>query len=258
MKRRSMAVPLAVLGLLALAGCSHAGVAPDMPPASAGIPTPTPIVWLTPAPTPEPEPEPTPAPPEQPGQPTAQPPAEPSHSLAPQPEPEPPEPEPTPDALPDGPDDAAVLAAYDRAEEAFGWFYLATLPEDPEDLQEVDGRIYYRVDSPQASSVADLRGRLRELFSDEIVDTLLPAGGEQYIDLDGVLYVQPGGRGSNLLLGEETRQVLRESESRCLVQITVEQVDPEQDFAVTGEEIHTFPYEKVGDKWIFTSFSLFR
>ena len=160
--------------------------------------------------------------------------------------------------MPEGPDDAAVLAAYDRAEEAYGWFQLATLPEDPAEMREVDGRVYYRVDSPPISSMADLRGRLRELFSDEIVDTLLPAGGEQYIDLDGALYVQPGGRGSNLMLGEETRQVLRESEERCLVQITVEQLDPEQEFAVTGQEIYTFPYEKVGDKWIFTSFSLFR
>lgn len=160
--------------------------------------------------------------------------------------------------MPEHPGDEAVLAAYDRAAEAYGWFQMGTLPEDPEDLREVDGRIYYRVDSPRFSSLADLRGCLRELFSDEIVDTLLPAGGEQYIELDGALYVQPGGRGSNLYLGEETRQVLRESESRCLVQITVEQVDPEQDFAVTGEEVHTFPYEKVGDKWIFTSFSLFR
>ena len=40
--------------------------------------------------------------------------------------------------------------------------------------------------------------------------------------------------------------------------MTVEVLDPEQGFAVVGSETYDFPYEKVGDKWIFTSFSLVR
>lgn len=263
--RRQTEMLLAALGLLALlAGCSGEGVVPALPPAETPSPEPDPVVWLTPAPTPQPDPEPSPAPADRPSSAPEEPPAPPA-SQAPAappaeftPSPEAPDPDPPAPELPAGPSDGEVLDAYRRAAEAYGWFEMATLPENPEDVREVEGRTYCRVDSDQFASLADLRGYLRSLFSDEIVDALLPAGGTQYLDLDGGLYVMPGGRGSNLYLGEERQEVLRESESRCLVQVTVDQVDPEQDFAVTGQEVHTFSYEKVGDKWIFTSFSLFR
>lgn len=40
--------------------------------------------------------------------------------------------------------------------------------------------------------------------------------------------------------------------------MTVEVLDPEQDFAVTGSVEYSFPYEKIGEQWIFTAFSLVR
>ena len=52
--------------------------------------------------------------------------------------------------------------------------------------------------------------------------------------------------------------MLRDGSERRLVQVTVEQLDPEQDFAVVGSETYEFPYEKVGETWIFTDFSLVR
>ena len=57
-----------------------------------------------------------------------------------------------------------ILAAYDRAEEAYGWFYLATLPCGSEG-RTVDGWIYRRVDYPGMENLADLRAYLRGLFS---------------------------------------------------------------------------------------------
>lgn len=159
----------------------------------------------------------------------------------------------------DTPDDEAVLAAYRSAAEAFRWFQMSTMDFDPEDQQTVDGNTYYRVDHAGIDSTASLRGYLKGLFSDDLVEGLLPYDGTQYIDIDGVLYVLPGDRGSDVTKGGETVQVIRgEDPNRCTVRVTVEVLDPEAGYQVTGSEVHDFPYEKVGNRWIFTDFSLVR
>lgn len=158
-----------------------------------------------------------------------------------------------------GPDDETVLEAYRMAEEAYAWFRIAPMSFDATDSREVNGVTYYRVDQPGMDSTASLRGYLKGLFSDDLVESLLPYGGTQYIDLDGALYVQDGGRGANIYRGCEFTQVVRgDDPNRLVVRVTVEVVDPEQDGAVTGSETYEFPYEKVGERWIFTDFSLVR
>lgn len=165
----------------------------------------------------------------------------------------------TPAPAAEGPTDEEVLEAYRLAQEAFSWFQVAPVTFDPEDSREVDGVLYYRVDYPGINSLSTLRGYLKSLFSDALVDDLLPYDGTQYIDIDGVLYVQDGGRGTDIYRGTEYTQVMREDNpNRLVVRATVEVVDPEQNGAVTGSETYDFPYEKVGDRWIFTDFSLTR
>ena len=170
------------------------------------------------------------------------------------------EPEPTATAAEDvGPDDETVLAAYRSAVEAFWWFQVETLPLDMADSREVDGQTYYRVDYPGIDSTASLRGYLKNLFSDDLVEMLLPYDGVRYIDVDGALYGLEGGRGTDVTRGAESAQVLREGDpNRRVVRVTVEVVDPEQEGAVVDMLTFDFPYEKVGEKWIFTSFSLAR
>ena len=187
----------------------------------------------------------------------------------PEPEPDPiqsasPEPETSPQpaetlSAAEGPDDETVLAAYRAAVEAFWWFQVEPLPFDRADSREVDGVTYYRVDYPGIDSTITLRGYLKSLFSDDLVELLLPYDGTQYVDLDGSLYGQDGGRGTDVTRGAETVQVLRgDDPDRCTVRVLVEVLDPEQDGAVTDIITYEFPYEKVGDKWIFTDFSLVR
>lgn len=172
-----------------------------------------------------------------------------------------PEPSPVESAQPEpevtGPTDEEVLAAYRAAKEAFAWFQVSPMTFDPQDSREVDGVVYYRVDYPGIDSLSALRGYLKTLFSDALVEKLLPYESTQYIDIDNVLYVQDGGRGSSIYLGAEYTQVLRDDNpNRVVVQATVEVVDPEQEGAVTGTSTYHFPYEKVGERWIFTDFSL--
>lgn len=173
-----------------------------------------------------------------------------------------PMPTPTPTAAPElaeGPTDEEILAAYQMAEEAYGWFVLAPPELDRTEQRMVGELTYCRVDDPRFSNLAELRGYLKTLFSDTLVDQLLPIDGTQYVELDGVLYTIDGGRGADMTKGEETVQVLRdEAPARYTVRVTVEVLDPEQDYAVTGTEEHDFLYEQVGAQWIFTTFSAVR
>lgn len=173
-----------------------------------------------------------------------------------------PMPTPTPTVAPElaeGPTDEEILAAYQMAEEACGWFVLAPPELDRTEQRTVGELTYCRVDDPRFSNLAELRGYLKTLFSDTLVDQLLPIDDTQYVELDGVLYTIDGGRGADMTKGEETVQVLRdEAPARYTVRVTVEVLDPEQDYAVTGTEEHDFLYEQVGDQWIFTTFSAVR
>lgn len=235
-------LPLLALFLL-LAGCtgSCGGTEakepvqsePSASPLASALPTPTPEPITTPSASPIPTPVET-------AQPT-------------------PTPEATPAVEAQGPTDEEVLEAYRLAEEAFSWFQVAPMPFDAADSRTVDGVVYYRVDYPGIGSLDNLRGYLKSLFSDALVDSLLPYDGTQYLDIDGALYVQDGGRGTDIYRGEATAQVVRgDNPNRLTVRVTVETVDPEQEGAVTGSVTYDFPYEKVGERWIFTDFSLVR
>ena len=116
-----------------------------------------------------------------------------------------PMPTPTPTAAPElseGPTDEEILAAYQMAEEACGWFVLAPPELDRTEQRTVGELTYCRVDDPRFSNLAELRGYLKTLFSDTLVDQLLPIDGTQYVELDGVLYTIDGGRGADMTKGE--------------------------------------------------------
>ena len=69
----------------------------------------------------------------------------------------------------------------------------------------------------------------------------------------------PSTAAADITKGEETVQVLRDgTPGRCTVRVTVEVLDPQQGFSVVGSENHDFLYEQVGERWIFTTFSMVR
>ena len=243
-------IPVLALALC-LAGCAGR-TEPAASPGETAVPpsvevsaaVPAPVPTSTPAATPEPPPSDTPA-----SEPSSTPEAQQTQ-----------QPTQTPAPPPDGPTDEEVLEAYSRAEEAWNWFTIAPPALDHTDTLEQDGRSYCRVNDPRFSTLVDLRGYLKGLFSDSLVEELLPIDGVQFIEADGTLYAVDGGRGADLTRGAETVQVLRAEEGadRITVRVTVEVLDPEADYAVTGEETFDFTYEQVGGKWIFTTFSAVR
>ena len=158
-------------------------------------------------------------------------------------------------ALP-APSEQEVLYAYDRAVQAYGWFSLNTLPGTGDTVTLNDCE-YEQVDYDGIATMNDLRTYLADLFSESILDQLLPQGTSTplYRDIDGKLYVRPAGRGADIRRGAVTTAVRQESDTAYSVNVTVE-ILGDNLTTVTGMEIDSFPYELVNGRWVFTSFYL--
>ena len=144
-----------------------------------------------------------------------------------------------------------VRIQFTRALEAWGWFNGAP-PETTADARTAeDGSAWYPVKDSRFSTVLDLRMYLKGIFSDEIAEELLGLG--LYRDVDGALCCAQNAGAAPTLTGAQV-QVERESDAKllCRLEGTLTWSDgsrPAQAISVS------FPYEKVGDKWLFTDFS---
>ena len=149
-----------------------------------------------------------------------------------------------------------ILAAYYRAEEAYGWFDLAPLPDSGETVR-LNGASYRRVDYPGMETADDLRAYLRGLFSAGLTDDLLSLGGDRpyYQDVDGALYVSFSGRARDSGKGAAQVEVVQVDGQNYALEVSVELLDASQD-AVTGLECWSFPYAYVDGRWVFTDFQL--
>lgn len=233
-----------------------AAVKPTASPAPAPTPAETAVVTAAPTVEPTEEPGPTPAPTPTAAV-TAAPTPTPAAAATAEPTPPPAETEPTPEP-PARPSDEEVLAAYREAEEAYRWFDLTTLPLDYENAagEPTEAGQYYRVADERFATMDALRGYLKGLFSDEIVDRLLPLDGVRYVEIDGALCAVEAGRGTDGNSGAVTAQVFWPEggdDNWCTVQVAVELLREDPEFP-EGTRVYQFPYQKVGEKWVFTYF----
>ncbi len=159
-----------------------------------------------------------------------------------------------------------VEEAYKKATEAFYWFDVTTMPiasfdgRDDSTYKEINGMMYHKVKSDTIKTYADLENYLYTLFTEEIVAVLLNHGGDyqRYRDIDGVLHASVADRGTDIFKGEETIAVTQESDVKFTCTVSVELLGEEEDFVVTGYEIHEYSYELIDGQWVFTNFYLFR
>lgn len=157
------------------------------------------------------------------------------------------------------PDDAKVKADYERAVEAYEWFDLTTMEIDYADSKDYNNVKYNRVKHPTIKTLGDLESYLKTIFSKEISERLIQGSGQpkHYADIDGALYAVDSQRGADITKGQETYEIVRESDKKIIFKVNVEVVDP-QTQSVTGNEVHNFTYELVDGKWVFTEFGLVR
>lgn len=201
------------------------------PAAESALPTPAAAETAAPAPVATPAPSPTPTAPPEP-------------SLEPVPA--------------ERPSDEEVLAAYQDAAEAYSWFDRKTLSVDESRPETVGETVCYPVSDERFPTLDSLRLYLKGLFSDEIVDALLPLDGLRYFDRGGALYAVELDRGSDIARGGVTCSVVWPEEeplARCTVRVEVELLDENDLTKVIGKRVYEFPYQKVGEKWAFTQFA---
>lgn len=160
------------------------------------------------------------------------------------------------ETAPPPPTDQEITAAYQTARQAYEWFDMTTMPLAEGEMVEQDGHYYLPVRHGDIQTAEDLREYLLDLFHPEIVDSLLAEPG-RYTDIDGVLHAIPADRGSDIFMGEETHSILRESDTRIVYRVEVELLDDDLE-GVIGTETHEFPYELLGETWVFTEFALVR
>lgn len=149
-----------------------------------------------------------------------------------------------------------ILAAYDRAVTAYEWFDLNSLPCDGPVLLE-DGIGYQRVEYAGFDSLDDLKTYLGSLFSEDVISRLLPENTQypRYRDIDGELYVHPGGREADPGKSSASAMVEQQEDGSYLINVTVDLLDSDQT-TVTGVECFAFPYREINGRWIFTDFQL--
>jgi len=149
-----------------------------------------------------------------------------------------------------------VLAVYDRAVVAYGWFDLNTMPSSGPIIFEGETG-YQRVTYAGIGTLDELKTYLQGLFAEPLVDQLLPSDAPepQYRDIDGELYVIPSSRERAADKGTVNAQVEKQSGTSYLVDVTVQLLGDDL-HTVTGAEFYSFPYEQIDGRWVFTAFDL--
>ncbi|MBQ7546520.1 MAG: hypothetical protein IJT41_06125 [Clostridia bacterium] len=161
------------------------------------------------------------------------------------------------------PDEAAVRNAFDKAVEVYGWFDLCSLDSDSADTVEYGGETYNRVVSDAVPSYDALRTLVYDLFDTATGDALLREDSETppYIDVNGSLYALDFARGVDMSRGAYTLSVEVQNSSAILCRVTVETLEYDADADeyrhVNGSEDLLYHYQRVGQRWVFTDFSLF-
>lgn len=152
--------------------------------------------------------------------------------------------------------EAEILAAYERAQQLYGWFDLAPLPASDE-TAVWERETYHRVDMEGIETLEDLRASLRSVFSRELTERLLngEAGRVRYRDIGGALCVSGAPREPDTGKRPSRVEAERLEETLYSVNVLVDLLD-ESGEAVVGVESWSFPYVFEEDRWVFTDFCL--
>lgn len=161
------------------------------------------------------------------------------------------------------PSQTQVRMAFEKAMEVYGWFELCSLECDSVDKATLNGTTYYRVISDEVPTFDALRMLVYDLFDTKTGDRLLDEDSKTppYINVDGALFTRDFARGSDVTKGEYELTVEQESKTSFLCKVRVETLEFNDGYKeyrrVSGYEDYTYHYKRVGNRWVFTDFSLF-
>jgi len=152
-----------------------------------------------------------------------------------------------------------VIDAYGEATKAANWFRLSQygLEIDSNDSVTIDNMPYYRVTSFETYD--KFIEYLNSLFEKGITHMFIETS-PNFKEYDGNLYLAPADGGSNICIGGETLlyRVVNdryiELTARVDINAVADVTNPDPKNEVIGTEDVVFPYELIGDKWVFTDF----
>ncbi|WP_240842468.1 IseA DL-endopeptidase inhibitor family protein [Acidaminobacter sp. JC074] len=150
--------------------------------------------------------------------------------------------------------DDEVMVLYDKAMDLYSIFDVGYLPVDVDQQFQVKDQTYYKVNQV-FSSYDELVEALNGTYKNKVVDSLLKRN--IYINVNGDLYGRVGDRGTNIYMGEETYEVIRESDHKIVIRVTVEKLNDDNQVIdyVTYDYILRF-YSN--GKWLFEEFYMFK
>lgn len=150
-----------------------------------------------------------------------------------------------------------VEQMYDKAREADSWFstYAGITMANSYSVRVGSGSTYSRVYSDKFKTLKDMENYLCTLFSEKIVEDLLSS--RTFIDIDGQIYCSEASGGFNSLKIKYT-SIEKVNDNKYIYYVHLIETFP--DDTDEGKEIYTvqYPYEYIGDRWVFTDFPSFR
>ena len=150
--------------------------------------------------------------------------------------------------------DYEIHAIYQKALKVYYWFEVGTLDSDFTQKIDVENKSYFKV-IDEITNLRELVFFMNSVLDYKIVDELLSKN--YYIDVDGKLYGIMADRGTHMLRGEETYEIIRINDNEIIYNVTVEVLD--DDRRVIDYEAYNF-YLKyyIDGKWRFDEFYLIR
>lgn len=163
------------------------------------------------------------------------------------------------------PSNEEVKTVFTKADSLFKMFYGTGLDVDKNDEYKTeDDNLYYAVKHEGIKSLNDLKVYLSNIFSSQIVDELINIGfvytPSRFIEMNGKLYqvsydysiIVP-----NYNIVE--KEMIIEKESDMKFKCSMDKILNNYDSKSNGMTYKfNYVYEKVGDRWIFTEFSIIK
>ena len=146
-----------------------------------------------------------------------------------------------------------ALEAYEKAEEAYCWFTIHSIPDDLfVDREKSDGGFFYLITDPRFATWETLENYLLSLFDPATVERLLPGA---YKEFDGRVYGADADAAGLWYVGERTGiRAWREMNGNVYVAVSYEYLP--DGWTSAGEFTCTYPYVWEGDRRVFRDFTL--
>ena len=153
------------------------------------------------------------------------------------------------------PSDAQIDEAYQKADEAYRWFTMSSMPLS-QDTIDHEGLLYQRVDFPGITNFDELLDYMLTIFAPNIAAGMVSAAEMtgQYLEFDGVLYAMAFDGVPGLDFGEVSTEIIRNDDGMITYRVTVEILGGDDFDTVVDHKVVDMTYYNPDGEWVFIWF----